>query len=83
MHSRAYDRILDDIPDEPEDFERWIGDWLASDQYLSRRIADGTFRAIITSPRVASQPSLLSFDSGDLVLASALRDLATSRGRQS
>jgi hypothetical protein len=68
VHSRAYDRILDEIPDDPEDFERWIGVWLASDQYLSRRIADGTFRAIITSPRVASQPSLLSFESGDHVL---------------
>ncbi len=69
VHSRAYDRILTDIPDQPAEFERWLADWLACDQYLHRQIADGTFKAVITSPRVASQPSLLAYASADLELA--------------
>ncbi len=32
---------------------------------LMRRIADGTYRAVITSPRVASQPNLLDHVDGD------------------
>ena len=66
IHSRAYDRILADIPPEGEEFERWLGEWVACDQYLRRRINDGTFAALITTPRVASQPALLSFDEADL-----------------
>ncbi len=69
VHHRAYDRILEEIPAAGEDLDRWLIGWLACDQYLSRRIADGTFRALITSPRVASQPSLLSYDDADLGLA--------------
>jgi hypothetical protein len=69
IHRRAYDRILADIPDVPDQFEQWLCDWLACDQYLSRRIADGTFRAVITSPRLASQPSLIAYDDADGALA--------------
>jgi hypothetical protein len=69
IHRRAYDRILAEIPTDLEDFARWLDDYLACDQYLSRRIEDGTFCAVITSPRAASQPSLLGFDDADRALA--------------
>jgi hypothetical protein len=69
VHSRAYDRILADLPAASDGFGQWVSEWLAFDQYLSRRIADGTFRALITSPRVASQPPLLTFDNADRALA--------------
>jgi hypothetical protein len=69
VHRRAYDRILADIPAPGEEFERWISARIASDQYLSRCIKDGTFRAVITSPRIASQPVLLRHRDGDRELA--------------
>lgn len=69
VHCRAYDRILTDIPAARDEFDQWLTEYLACDQYLRRRIADGTFRAVITSPRVASQPSLLRFDDADGGLA--------------
>lgn len=69
VHKRAYDRILADIPGGEDEFEEWLVDWVACDQYLSRRIADGTFRALITWPRIASQPALLNYDDGDRELA--------------
>jgi hypothetical protein len=69
VHSRAFDRILADLPAASDGFGQWVSEWLAFDQYLSRRIADGTFRALITSPRVASQPPLLTFDNADRALA--------------
>jgi hypothetical protein len=69
VHRRAYDRILADIPVAGEEFDQWLSESLACDQYLWRRIADGTFRAVITSPRVASQPALLHYDEADHELA--------------
>jgi hypothetical protein len=69
VHRRAYERILSDIPAAPEEFDRWLSEWLACDQYLSRRIADGAFRAVITSPRIASQPFLLLGQDADGELA--------------
>jgi hypothetical protein len=69
IHRRAYARILADIPDAEPEFERWLTRETACDQYLSRRIADGTFRALITSPRIASQPALLRYEDADLELA--------------
>jgi hypothetical protein len=69
VHRRAYERILSDIPTAPEEFDRWLTEQLACDQYLSRRIADGTFRAVITSPRIASQPPLLLGQDADGELA--------------
>ena len=69
VHRRAFAKVLSDIPSHGELFERWFEEYLAKDQFLSRRIADGTFRALITSPRVASQPPLLSYASADLALA--------------
>jgi hypothetical protein len=69
VHRRAYDRILADIPVAGEEFDQWVSEWLAFDQYLRRRIADGTFQAVITSPRVASQPPLLHYPDADQELA--------------
>ncbi len=69
VHSRAFDRILADIPSDQVAFDHWLAEWQAIDQYLHRQILDGTFRALITTPRVASQPSLLPYESGDLELA--------------
>ncbi len=65
FHRRAYDRLLAEIPAQEDEVERWLEGVFAIDQYLSRRIADGTYRAVITSPRVASQPNLLEFPDGD------------------
>lgn len=69
FHRRAYDRLLAEIPTAGPGLDRFMRDEFAIDQYLSRRIADGTYRAIITSPRVASQPNLLEFDDADAALA--------------
>jgi hypothetical protein len=69
VHRDAYDRILADIPVAAEEFDQWLDKWLACDQYLRSRIADGTFRALITSPRVASQPPMLHYDGADRELA--------------
>lgn len=69
FHARAYARLLADIPAAEHDLDRFLRDDIAIDQYLSRRIRDGTYRALITSPRVASQPNLLDFDDGDAALA--------------
>jgi hypothetical protein len=69
VHRRAYDRILTDIPAGRDEFDQWLTEYLACDQYLSRRIADGTFKAVITSPRVASQPFLLQYGEADGELA--------------
>jgi hypothetical protein len=62
FHRRAYDRLLAEIPASGSELDRFLRDDVAIDQYLSRRIADGTYRAVITSPRVASQPNLLDFE---------------------
>ncbi len=69
VHRRAYGRILADIPPDSEEVDTWLTEWLAIDQYLSGRIRDGTFRALITSPRVATQPVLLNYDDADRALA--------------
>lgn len=69
VHRRAYERILEDIPTAPDAFDQWLSDWGACDLYLSRGIAQGALRAVITSPRVASQPSLLAHDDADQALA--------------
>ncbi|MDX6719939.1 MAG: hypothetical protein QOJ63_2193 [Solirubrobacteraceae bacterium] len=69
VHRSAYPRLLAEIPTAPRELDRWLREDHAIDQYLSRRIADGTYRAVITSPRVASQPNLLDDGDGDGALA--------------
>ncbi len=68
IHRRAFARILADIPTGGTEFEAWMLEWKAIDQYYSRRIADGTFRALITTPRVATQPALRYYADADLAL---------------
>jgi hypothetical protein len=70
FHRRAYDRLLGEIPAGGDDFDAWLEEYVAVDQYLSRRIADGAYRALITSPRVASQPNLLDHPDADAALGS-------------
>jgi hypothetical protein len=65
FHRRAYDRLLADLPPGEPELARFLRQDVAIDQYLSHRIADGTFRAVITSPRVASQPNLLQLPDAD------------------
>jgi hypothetical protein len=65
FHRRAYERLLAEIPTAADELDRFLEADLAVDQYLMRRIADGTYRAVITSPRVASQPNLLDHPDGD------------------
>ena len=65
FHSRAYERLLAEVPTAADELDRFIADDIAIDQYLMRRIADGTYRAVITSPRVASQPNLLDWADAD------------------
>jgi hypothetical protein len=69
VHRSAYSRLQAEIPSAAPELDLWIRDELAVDQYLSRRIADGTYRAVITSPRIASQPNLLDYEDGDRALA--------------
>jgi hypothetical protein len=69
IHRKAYNRILADIPAPGAEFDEWLSKWHACDQYLNRSIADGTFRALITSPRVATQPALLQGYDADRELA--------------
>jgi hypothetical protein len=69
MRRTSFDRILADIPAVSEEFDQWLNEWLAIDQYLYRRIGDGTFRAVITSPRLATQPPLLDYGNADRELA--------------
>ena len=69
IHRRAFAQILSDIPGDQSSFGRWLEDYAAIDQYLAQRIADRTFRAVISSPRVATQPALRTFADADLALA--------------
>jgi hypothetical protein len=69
IHRRAFAQILSDIPGDQSSFDRWLHDQVAIDQYLAQRVADGTFRALISSPRVATQPALRGFPDADLALA--------------
>ena len=50
--------------------DKWLDQWSAIDQYLEPPdLADGTFRALITTPRVATQPALRTYADADLALA--------------
>ncbi len=65
----AYDLILEEIPaDEGPAFDSFIAEYAAVDQYLARRIREGAFAALVTFPRVASQPFLLEGADADLAL---------------
>ena len=69
IHRRAFSRILEDIPGDHQSFETWLDEVIAFDQYLARRVAEGLLRAVITSPRVATQPALRNYADADQSLA--------------
>ncbi len=68
IHSRVFDRILADIPEDGPEFDRWLEEHVAIDQYLGSRCASGELRGVILTPRVASQPALTTYADGDLEL---------------
>ena len=48
VNHTAFERILDELsPTEDESFDQWMATFLAFDQYLPRRVADGVFTAFI------------------------------------
>jgi GR25 family glycosyltransferase involved in LPS biosynthesis len=69
VHRRAFGRILADIPTDAADFDSWLTDAVAIDQYFYRAVRAGLLAAVITEPRVASQPPLLDSTDHDAALA--------------
>ena len=57
VNHTAYGRLLAEIPPE-EGIGEWIAEHTAIDQYLSRRVDAGHFRAYVLNPRVATQAEL-------------------------
>jgi hypothetical protein len=68
-HSRAFDQLLGEIPEDPDAFATWLARHAAIDQYLPRRVRDGALVAYVMHQRVASQPALLNYDDADRALA--------------
>lgn len=69
INHTAYDRLLNEVPaEEGPEFDSFLAEYAAIDQYLARKIAEGTFKAFVTLPRVASQPPLLQGADADLGL---------------
>jgi hypothetical protein len=69
INHTAYDRFLEEVPsEEGDDFDGFIDQHLAVDQYLDHRIADGAYEAVVVSPRVATQPVLMDSPKADLTL---------------
>ena len=64
----AFERVLLELPaeDGPE-MDAFLAEHADLDEYLDHRIADGSYRALMTFPRVASEQSLLEEE--DAVLA--------------
>jgi hypothetical protein len=73
VNSSAYERILTEIPPAGPEFDDWLAENIASDQYLARQITHGVYDALIVEPRVASQPHLIAAARWD----GALRDRYT------
>jgi hypothetical protein len=65
----AFDRFIDEVPsEEGPEFDAFLAEHAAVDQYLSHRISDGVYEAVVTSPRVATQPFLMRDGGADLGL---------------
>jgi len=60
VHRNAYERILKEVPPEGLEFDDWLAEYIAIDEYLPRRVADGTYRAFVLNPRIATQPDLIA-----------------------
>ena len=69
VHRRAFSRILADIPVDGAGFDAWLSEALAIDQYFYRAVRANSLKAVITEPRVASQPPLLDYPDHDAGLA--------------
>ena len=69
VHRRAFSAILADIPPTAAGFDTWLTDAVAIDQYFYRAVRSGLLDAVITEPRVASQPPLLDYTDHDAALA--------------
>jgi hypothetical protein len=73
LRRRAISRLLADLPgpdEEPGLLTEWALEWGSVEEYLRRLVERGTYRALITWPRIASRPSLLGRGDADLALAS-------------
>ena len=57
VNHTAFDRLLADVP-RADGIDEWISEHTAIDQYLSRRVDAGGYRAYVTNPRVATQAEL-------------------------
>jgi GR25 family glycosyltransferase involved in LPS biosynthesis len=72
-HSRIYDYILQELPNESNAMGQWCKEWAAIDQWLMYRIqGQGADRngyrkttALISSPRLCSQPFLIGKNKQD------------------
>jgi hypothetical protein len=67
INHTAYDRFINELP--PEDdavLDEWMRQYHAVDQYLPRRVKEGAYQALITWPRVATQPALTQYENADL-----------------
>lgn len=74
VNHTAYDRLLADVP-PPDGIDEWIAEYTAIDQYLSRHVDAGYYRAYVVNPRVATQAELTAPDGHD----GPLRDRYTIR----
>lgn len=69
INHTAYDRILADVPGDRDEIGGFIERYVAIDQYFSRMIGSGEFRAYAAIPHLASQPALLNYPDADLAIA--------------
>jgi hypothetical protein len=69
VNRTAYDRVLADVPADPEDIGRFIDRYTAIDQYFDAKIRSGEFCAYAAIPHLASQPALLNYENADLAIA--------------
>jgi hypothetical protein len=56
VHSRAYDRILEWIPAEPEALSVWLREAGSHESFINARIAAGELIAVVTPPLLERQP---------------------------
>jgi hypothetical protein len=70
INHTAYDRLLDELPSADDaTLDEWMSKYYAIDQYLPRRVGEGAYKALITWPRVATQPLLRNYADADLEFA--------------
>lgn len=77
VNRTAYERILEEVPPEGAEFDDWLTEYIAIDEYLPRRVADGTYQTFVLEPRIASQPELIAI--ANRYLDAAIADRYTIR----